>query len=423
MGFVIFFAIALAIFVVIDIYTYRSIQRSTERKWIRNLYWLVSIAGYIYMITTLFQFDAANEDRKVLNGFMSWIVIWYAPKLFIIPVLLIEDVIRLTIGLYRIIKHPERKDLGQRFVPGRRQFIHNTILGLAAIPFVGVIHGIWKGKYNFRVIKKTIFFDDLPEAFDGFTITQVSDIHSGSFDNREKIEYAVDLIKEQNSDLFLFTGDMVNIMSEEILPWRDLFATVRAPYGQYSILGNHDYGTYRTWDSDPVKNEQLAAADVDELVRIQNEEIGYRNLRNESVKIEKDGQYIDLVGVENWGVGFMQAGDLDKAMEGLDADSFKILLSHDPTHFDEVVKHHKKKVNLTLSGHTHGMQFGIEIPGIIKWSPASWRYPKWAGLYKDMGKYLYVNRGFGYLAYPGRTGIWPEITVFELRKGNSESTS
>lgn len=375
------------------------------------------------MINTLFQFDAANEDRKVLNGFMSWIVVWYASKLFILPFLLLEDLTRVLIGLYRVIFHPERKELGQRFVPGRRRFIHNTLLGIAAIPLAGVVHGIWKGKYNFRVIKQTLYFEDLPSAFDGFTVTQVSDIHSGSFDNREKIEYAIDLIKQQQSDLFLFTGDMVNIRSSEILPWRELFATVRAPYGQFAVLGNHDYGTYRTWDNDPIKNTQLAAADVDELVRIQNEEIGYRNLRNESVKIEKDGQSIDLVGVENWGEGFSQHGDIDLAMQNLEDDSFKILMSHDPTHFDEVVKKHPKKVNLTLSGHTHGMQFGIEIPGIIKWSPASWRYPKWAGLYKEEGRYLYVNRGFGYLAYPGRTGIWPEITVFELRRGNAEISS
>lgn len=416
MSFIAVFIITLIFLLLLDIYAYQSFKTSAKRKVLRRMYWLISIGGYFYMIYALLQFDQANEARKVVNGFISWIMIWYIPKFIILFTVLGEDLIRLPLGLWRRITQPERKQLGEQFVPGRRRFIHNIAMGAAAIPLAGVVHGIWRGKYNFRVIKKTMYFEDLPAAFDGFTITQVSDIHSGSFDNYEKIEYGVDLIKEQQSDLFLFTGDMVNAQSDEIEPWKELFGSIKAPYGQFCVLGNHDYATYKTWSEDEEENERLAKADVENLVRIQETEMGYRNLRNESVRIEKDGEYIELIGVENWGQGFHQEGDLEKAMKNVDENAFKVIMSHDPTHFDEQIKHHPKKIHLTLSGHTHGMQFGIEIPGVIKWSPISFRYPKWAGLYESLDRYLYVNRGFGYLAFPGRVGIWPEVTVIELRK-------
>lgn len=416
MGFIAFFLVTVVILSAIDIYTYQSVKRVFTQKWMRRFYWLVCFGGYAYMLITLFGFDRANEPRKVINGFMILIMLWYVPKFLIIAILLTEDFIRIPVGLFRRIFRPEKKDLGEPFIPGRRRFVQNIALGLAAIPFAGVLHGIWKGRFNFRVIKETLFFEDLPDAFDGFTIAQVSDIHSGSFDHPEKIQYGVDLIKAQNADLFLFTGDMVNTESNEMIPWTEMFGKIRAPYGQYAVLGNHDYGHYKTWDEDEEVNHRLAAEDTDKLVRMQKDEIGFRNLRNENVRIEKDGQTIDLIGVENWGIGFGEQGDLEKATAGLEKDSFKILMSHDPSHFDAVVKDFPKKVHLTLSGHTHGMQFGIEIPGLLKFSPVQFRYPKWAGLYSEKGRYLYVNRGFGYLAFPGRVGIWPEITLIELRK-------
>lgn len=193
-------------------------------------------------------------------------------------------------------------------------------------------------------------------------------------------------------------------------PWMDTFKKLKAPMGKYSILGNHDYGDYMTWPSKEAKK-----ANMENLFEIQ-EELGFRLLRNENVKLQKGEATIDLIGVENWGKGFAQYGDLNKAVENLADQSFKILMSHDPSHFDEEVKKFSKFIHLTLSGHTHGIQFGIEIPGFIKWSPVSWRYPKWAGLYEELGRYLHVNRGFGFLAFPGRVGIWPEITVLKLQK-------
>jgi predicted MPP superfamily phosphohydrolase len=254
-------------------------------------------------------------------------------------------------------------------------------------------------------------FGDLPGAFDGYQITQISDIHSGSFDNRKKIEYAVNLINQQKSDVIFFTGDMVNNKAEEMKPWAELFATLEAPDGKFSILGNHDYGDYVTWDSKEAKLNNL-----EELKQLQTE-IGFDLLLNESRYLTRGNEKLALIGVENWGRGgFKKAGDLNKASASIDPGDFKILLSHDPSHWEDVVINDDKHYHLTLSGHTHGMQFGIEIPGWVKWSPVKWRYKYWAGVYEELGQLINVNRGFGFLGYPGRVGIWPEITVITLKR-------
>jgi predicted MPP superfamily phosphohydrolase len=296
-------------------------------------------------------------------------------------------------------------------VPARRKFVAQIGFGLAAIPFFGLLHGIFIGKYNFRVIRQTVAFDDLPDAFDGFTITQISDIHSGSFDNHEKVNYAIDMINAQDTDMILFTGDIVNALAGEMHPWIETFNRIKTPeFGKHSILGNHDYGEYLTWNSEKEKSDNFAA--IKDLHR----QIGFNLMLNEHKFIEKDDQRVALVGVENWGVRFKQAGDLAKASNGLTPQDFKILMSHDPSHWEMEVKNHPGHYQLTFSGHTHGFQFGIEIPGVIKWSPVQYVYKQWAGLYEHLGRYIYVNRGLGYHAYPGRVGIWPEITVIELKK-------
>ena len=254
----------------------------------------------------------------------------------------------------------------------------------------------------------------MPEAFDGFTITHISDVHSGSFDNAEKINYAIDLINEQKSDILLFTGDIVNAKADEMHPWIDTFNRLEKPaFGKFSILGNHDYGAYLDWDSEEEKAENFIA--IKDLHR----QIDFKLLLNEHVKIKKGNQEIALIGVENWGKMFGEFGDINKASNGIANDDFKILMSHDPSHWEEVVKNHEKNIQLTLSGHTHGMQFGIEIPGWFKWSLAQYMYKQWAGLYENVGRYIYVNRGFGFHAYPGRVGIMPEITVIRLKKGQN----
>lgn len=390
----------------IDWYTYQAFKTSfPSQTWVKIGYWLFSVLVYAYIGYGFLTFsrEAMNPSFGTM---VSLMILSLVPKLIILTILFGEDVLRFFTGSFQSISGNRQGD----FLPDRRKFISQTALFLSAIPFVGILHGVLIGKYRYRVIKHTLEFDDLPSAFDGFKITQISDIHSGSFDDKKKLEYGIDLINQQNSDVILFTGDLVNNHAGEMEPWMETFKKLQAPLGKYSILGNHDYGDYMYWPSQEAKTENLKR-----LFQVQ-EELGFKLLRNENIKIEKNGSSIDLIGVENWGKGFAQYGDLPKAAANLSAASFKILMSHDPSHFDEEVKNFAHHIHLTLSGHTHGMQFGIEIPGWIKWSPSSLRYPKWAGLYEEMGRYLHVNRGFGFLAFPGRVGIWPEITVLELRR-------
>jgi predicted MPP superfamily phosphohydrolase len=320
----------------------------------------------------------------------------------------LEDIFRIFSGT---ITHFMGDNDSGNFLPNRRKFISQMALAIAAIPFTSLLYGMTKGKYNYKVIKQTLFFSDLPDDFDGFTITQISDVHSGSFDNPEKIQYAVDLINQHKTDLMLFTGDIVNTHATEMHPWIETFNKIdNYQYGKFSVLGNHDYGEYVTWSSQAAKDENF------EAIKKVYGDIGFDLLLNQNKKIKKGSSEIAIVGVENWGKNFKQAGDLNKASEGLTNEDFKILMSHDPSHWEYEVKNHDKNFQLTLSGHTHGLQFGIEIPGIIRWSPVKYVYKQWAGLYENLGRYIYVNRGFGFHAYPGRVGIWPEITVFELKK-------
>jgi len=399
---------------VVDIYAFQAVRTlSKDYIWARYLYWGISIAFLILVILVIINFDRnAGPQHPLFKIMMGSFVLLFVPKMIISAPLLLEDIVRVLVGISGKFIGTNANDA---FLPSRRKFISQIALALAAIPFAGILHGIFKGKYNYRVIKKTLFFPDLPDAFDGFRISQISDVHSGSFDNAEKIAYGIDLINQQESDVILFTGDLVNDRADEMDPWKEIFSRLKAPMGKYSILGNHDYGDYTTWPSPEAK-----LANMQKLYRT-HEEIGFDLLRNENRILEKGGESIRLVGVENWGKGFAQHGDLDKALAGTDENEFHILMSHDPSHFDEIVKDHPKKMSLTMSGHTHGMQFGIEIPGLIRWSPVKYRYPKWAGLYEEAGKYLYVNRGFGFLAFPGRVGIWPEITVLEFRKGEASA--
>ncbi|MET3115697.1 putative MPP superfamily phosphohydrolase [Pedobacter sp. CG_S7] len=271
------------------------------------------------------------------------------------------------------------------------------------------IYGMIHGKYAYRVIKHSLFFEDLPANFDGFTITQISDIHAGSFNNPKAIQKGIDLINKQSSDLFVFTGDLVNNKASEVLPWMSYFSQIKAPHGQFSILGNHDYGDYVKWKNDANKRANL------QKLKNHHATMGYRLLLDEHVIIYKNGEKIILAGVENWGLGFGERGDLKKALKSVNVNDFKVLLSHDPSHWEAQVKNYPVKIQLTLSGHTHGMQFGLEAFG-IKWSPVKYRYAHWAGIKKENNRYLNINRGFGFLGFSGRIGIWPEITVITLRK-------
>jgi predicted MPP superfamily phosphohydrolase len=393
-------------FIVLDIYAFQAFRFMVKSRWGVVLYFFITafvFAGLFYQFT--------SSDRRNLGPlaqfFIVTFVIMLVCKLFIILTMFGED-------LFRFAKATLSKlfGSGKEFtVDSRRTFVSKLALGLAAIPFASILYGVIKGRYNFKVLKYTLHFEDLPDAFDGYRLTQISDIHSGSLDNKEKIEYAVNLINEQASDTILFTGDMVNNEASELEPWIDVFGKLKATDGKFAVLGNHDYGDYVRWPSEEAKK-----ANLDRLIDLQKK-MGFDLLRNEHRFFEKNGQRLALIGVENWGAGgFKKAGDINKAIDGLDGSDFKILMSHDPSHWEYEVKDHSSHFHLTLSGHTHGAQFGIEIPGLIKLSPVQFRYKYWAGIYEQLGQYINVNRGFGYLAFPGRVGIWPEITVIELKK-------
>lgn len=396
------------LYLILGLYVVQGFKTITKNPWIVYLYISLSV---LVLLNFLYQFviveGSSGALTRVKTYAFSFFVILLVFKLVTVIFLFSEDVFRFLFATYS-------KFFGEDKVfsmPDRRKFISTLALGIAAIPFGALLYGMYKGKYNFKVLKYDLEYDDLPDSFDGYQITQISDVHSGSFDNREKIEYAINLINEQKSDILLFTGDMVNNKAEEMYPWKDLFSTLEAKDGKFSVLGNHDYGDYVQWPSKEAKVENLK-----ELKKIQKE-MGFHLLLNDSKYIIKGEDKIALVGVENWGKGgFKKAGDLHKATSKINNKDFKILMSHDPSHWEQKVIKHPYHYHLTLSGHTHGMQFGIEIPGWIKWSPVKWRYTYWAGIYKQAGQFINVNRGFGFLGYPGRVGIWPEITVITLKK-------
>ena len=403
------FIILTFLVIVVEIYTFQAFKTISKSKLIRFSFLAVSLGIYIYVFATLLTYDRSNGQTPQFQMSVGLLLTFSIPKLVIILVLFGEDVYRWILKLISAISSD-----GTRSLVGRRQFVSQIALGLAAIPFVSFIYGIVQGKYNYKVLKYQLTFDDLPAAFDGYTITQISDIHSGSFTNKEKIQYGVDLINEQKSDLMLFTGDIVNNKADEMDDWIDVFDKLEAKEGKYAILGNHDYGDYMDWKTPQDKIDNF------QKVKEIHKKIGFDLLLDEHRYIEKDGQKIALVGVENWGKGFNQAGDLERASLGIQKEDFKILMSHDPSHWEEKVKNDDFNYHLTLSGHTHGLQMGIEIPGWIRWSPSKFVYKQWAGLYKEFGRYVNVNRGFGYHAFPGRVGIWPEITVIELKKADNQ---
>ena len=382
------------------------VKKAVKYKIFTYMYYLLAIFFFFYFLYYWNESFAGiwSAHRQYSFGlFLSWLVFMTLISIFFLG----ETFIRLLLVPFRTKK--EKK------IPSRRRFVSLISLGIAAIPFAGMLYGMLKGKYDFRVVKHTLYFDDLPEAFEGYRLIHISDIHSGSFDNPEKVQYGVDMINAQKPDIIFFTGDLANNKAEEMLPWISHFKQLQAKDGIYSVLGNHDYGDYVKWNTQQEKEKNLQ-----ELKKIHHE-VGFQLLNNESAYVSREGQRIAILGVENWGKGFIQRGDLKQALEGVPKSDFKILLSHDPTHWQYQVIENPTFIHLTLSGHTHGMQFGIEIPGIIKWSPAGWRYKYWGGIYQEKNRYINVNRGFGYLAFPGRVGMPPEITVIELRKKHKES--
>lgn len=398
--------IFLMFYTLIDLYAYQALKTITKHPWAPWIYFGTSL---IVLGLFLGQLLSIGDSRNTSPGglyFFGLFLAFFVPKLLTGTLLLAEDMVRIIWGIARqFAAQPET------FLPGRRRFVSNVAIITAALPFGALLYGMFRGKYQFQVLTYTLTFDDLPEAFDGYTIAHISDIHCGSFDDDEKVAYGVSLVNEQNADLILFTGDLVNNRANELDRWQEVLGSLSAPDGIYSVLGNHDYGDYVSWAS--AEEKQANLNDLKE----RQAKMGWQLLLNEHISIKRDGQEFSLIGVENWGVGgFKKSGDVQAATQGIDPESFKILMSHDPSHWEHQIKDHPMKVHLTLSGHTHGMQFGVDIPGLIKWSPVQYRYPFWAGIYKRNNKFLNVNRGFGFIGYPGRVGIKPEVSVIQLKK-------
>lgn len=325
--------------------------------------------------------------------------------------LIFDDIIRLVRWIFSLFGDKQAEVTSPEHGISRLKFLSQVAITFTVVPAIGFIYGMVRGAYKYRVHNVKVPAPNLPAEFDGFKIVQLSDIHVGSFMSTDPLNKAFDIVMKQNADLILFTGDLVNNVSDETNGYEDTFRRLKAPHGVFSVLGNHDYGDYVEWETAEQKRANL------DLLKKQQASFGWRLLMNEHVPIEKNGQQIALLGIENWGgsLRFPRYGKLDQAYKGAENYPYKILMSHDPSHWDKQVRPDYNNIDLTLSGHTHGMQMGIEIPG-FKWSPAKWIYKEWAGLYREGKQFLYVNRGLGFLGYPGRLGIWPEITVIELQK-------
>jgi predicted MPP superfamily phosphohydrolase len=403
-----------SVLLAIDAYVFYALSHGMKNLPRKNLLVVIYVIGMIFGYVG-FYFLVQNftihplESTTTRNFFIGFFFAFLVFKIILVLFFLLEDTIRTLVLFFRQSIKGFRKTPQKIKLYSRRKFVRQIGLSAAAIPFTTMIYGVAKGKYNFKVRNLNMTFDNLPKSFNGFKIVQISDIHSGSFDDIQAIGGAIDLINDQNPDVVLFTGDLVNYDAREIEPFLEEFKRLRPTVGTYSVLGNHDYGDYKSWNTTQEKNENNA------LLKKFHKEMNFNLLNNEAVILNQGEDKISIVGVENWGKPpFPQNGDLDKAILGTEDIPFKVLMSHDPTHWNKKVIDHPTHFDLTLSGHTHGMQFGVEIPG-FKWSPVKYLYPEWAGLYEKKNQFLYVNRGFGYIGFPGRVGILPEITVINLQ--------
>ena len=334
---------------------------------------------------------------------------WVIAQVFMVLFFLVDDLRR---GAFWTMGQAASM-AGAKFMNTEKGIPRSTFLswlgvGLSSTLFLTLLYG-FGNKYNYKLIKKKLALKGLPTSFKGFKIIHISDIHSGSLKDKVAVLKGIELIEKQNADLVLFTGDLVNDRASEMQDWMDVFGKINAPHGVYSTLGNHDYGDYVKWDTVEEKKQNL------EALKQVHHDLGWRLLMNENISIEKSGEKIKIVGIENWGAKarFPKYGKMDLAMQGVSKEEVAILLSHDPSHWEAEVIPKYSHIQLTLSGHTHGMQFGLENP-YFKWSPVQWVYKQWAGIYENKDQQLYVNRGFGFLGYPGRVGILPEITLIEL---------
>jgi len=409
--------ILLALIILLDIYFFQSLRAVTHnasprtRSVVHITYWVISL-GVVLLLVLMPYLHFERYSRFLRTTLFAILAGWFFAKFFASLFFFIDDIRRLAIWI------------GQRWFSAKevadtmKPIGEGTISRSAFLSWAGMIAGSglfgtliygFSNKYNYQVRRMKMKFASLPASFRGLKIVHISDIHSGSFTRRDGVMKGIDKILREKPDMILFTGDLVNNVADEMDDYMDVFSKLKAPMGVYSILGNHDYGDYVKWPS-----QEAREANLDKLKKIHGE-LGWRLLMNEHVSFERNGEKIAVIGVENWSAKarFPKYGDLKKAHAGSESHPFKILMSHDPSHWKTEVLDVYHDIDLMLAGHTHGMQFGVEIPG-LKWSPVQYMYREWAGLYEQNGQKLYVNRGFGFLGYPGRVGILPEITVFEL---------
>jgi len=410
-----FWLFLIGIMILLDFYVFQALKVVTQsaeprtKSIIYAVYWGLSILALLtFLILPYLNLDSFPKNlRSVVFAF---IVALFFGKLITAIFLLVDDFRRGVqwVAGKVLFTNTEVETIQDSDKISRSLFL--SWIGLAAGGglFGSLIYG-FSNKYNYQVVKQRLRFQNLPAAFNGLKIVQISDVHSGSFNNKGAVQQGVDKILKLKPDLILFTGDLVNNKAEEMLDYIDVFKQLAAPLGVYSVLGNHDYGDYVQWESKEQKTENL-----DRLKQVHGQ-MGWRLLLNENVLIERDGHKIALLGIENWSAkaNFPKYGKMDQAHPGTEEVPFKILMSHDPSHWEAEVLNKYNDIDLMLSGHTHGMQFGVEVPW-LRWSPVQYVYKQWAGLYESGHQKLYVNRGFGFIGYPGRVGILPEISLLEL---------
>lgn len=407
------FLLFTVIFLLIDYYVFQGIlviTRNWSGNWkpvLRYGFWIPTLIGILGLLWWAFG-DPYRYSAAFRNWVITGLVAMYFSKLFAVLILFLDDLqrgVRWVAGLFT----SERSGLPGESIP-RSEFLAKTALIAASVPFGAMAYGIISGAHDYRVRKQTVRLPGLPKAFDGIRIAQLSDIHSGSFFNKTAVRGGVEMALAEKPDVIFFTGDLVNNEASEVKDYLDVFNKLKAPHGVFSVTGNHDYGDYHRWPGQREKQQNFK--DLIEAHRL----MGFDLLMNDHRFLEIGGDRIAIIGIENWGGGrFAKYGKLDQAYKGTEDSPVKLLLSHDPSHWDAQVRPLFPDIDLMFSGHTHGFQFGVEI-GNIKWSPSQYAYKQWAGLHQEGSQYLYVNRGFGYLGYPGRVGMPPEITIIELKR-------
>ncbi len=408
-------ALILAIvLLIIDYYVFQAVKVVTAGKalavqrTVQYAFWAISLFSIACVAASGF-IDVQLWPKTFRTFAFAFIVILYFAKLFVVLFLIIDDLARMFRWLLSYVITGDNAVAGRSI--SRSKFL--SVLGLivAAIPFTSLLYGIVMGPYRFKVVRKKLKFARLPAAFDGLRVLQISDIHIGSWNHTDHVDEAAKMIAECKPDVVFFTGDLVNNVADETNDFMEALSAIKAPMGVYSILGNHDYGDYVQWPSAQAKADNLAR------LKAVHGKLGWNLLLNQHAMLSRDNEIIAVMGVENWSnkARFPKYGKLDEAHAGLSKDRFKILLSHDPSHWEAEVLPKYDDIDLTLSGHTHGFQFGVDIPG-FKWSPVQYVYKQWAGLYRNASQMLYVNRGLGFIGYPGRVGIMPELTLFELSR-------